>query len=40
VTQLFCFEGGSGGTPVVLLHGFGGSHADWGDVLATIGSKR
>lgn len=30
-------EHGSGGTPIVLLHGFGGSHAAWSDVVARLG---
>jgi pimeloyl-ACP methyl ester carboxylesterase len=33
-------EHGSGGTPVVLLHGFGASHVAWSDVVARLGEAR
>ncbi len=33
MTALFAFERGSGGVPVVLLHGFGMSHRAWDAVL-------
>jgi pimeloyl-ACP methyl ester carboxylesterase len=33
-------EHGSGGIPVVLLHGFGGSHAAWSEVVARLGKNQ
>jgi pyruvate dehydrogenase E2 component (dihydrolipoamide acetyltransferase) len=38
--RLFGVEHGSGGAPVVLLHGFGGSHAAWGAVVNRLGGAR
>lgn len=40
MAELFCLERGSGGVPVVLLHGFGGSHAAWSAVTEAIGGAR
>ena len=40
LAELFCLEQGAGGTPVALLHGFGGSHAVWSDVVTRIGDAR
>ncbi|HEX9905172.1 MAG TPA: alpha/beta fold hydrolase [Propylenella sp.] len=37
---LFRMEQGSGGVPLVLLHGFGASHAAWTDILDLIGPLR
>jgi pimeloyl-ACP methyl ester carboxylesterase len=37
---LYGVEHGSGGTPVVLLHGFGGSHVAWSDVVARLGGTQ
>ncbi len=36
-TELFGVERGSGDIPVVLLHGFGGSHAVWAEVVDRLG---
>jgi pyruvate dehydrogenase E2 component (dihydrolipoamide acetyltransferase) len=36
---LHSVEHGSGGTPIVLLHGLGGSHAAWSDVVARLGES-
>jgi pyruvate dehydrogenase E2 component (dihydrolipoamide acetyltransferase) len=38
--KLHCVEHGSGGTPVVLLHGFGASHAAWDEVVDRLGGAR
>lgn len=38
--ELFGVERGSGGIPVVLLHGFGGSHAAWDEVAERLGACR
>lgn len=38
--ELFCVEDGAGDTPVVLLHGFGASHATWVDIVAELGGQR
>lgn len=35
--ELFGVERGSGDNPVVLLHGFGGSHAVWSEVVHRLG---
>lgn len=40
MAELFGVEQGTGVTPVVLLHGFGASHAVWADVLAIAGGAR
>ncbi len=40
VAELFGFERGAGGTPVVFLHGFGLSHRAWADVLGRIDPAR
>ena len=41
MTDLFRIERGEGDVPVVLLHGFGGSHAAWDEVAARLdGSRR
>lgn len=40
MAELFCIEGGAGGAPLVLLHGFGGSHAAWSGVRERIGGAR
>jgi pimeloyl-ACP methyl ester carboxylesterase len=37
---LFGVERGTGGTPVMLLHGFGASHAAWNDVVERLGGAR
>ncbi len=37
---LHSVERGSGDTPVVLLHGFGGSHAAWDDVVERLAGAR
>ncbi|MGH6926185.1 MAG: alpha/beta fold hydrolase [Propylenella sp.] len=38
--RLHGVERGSGGVPVVLLHGFGGSHAAWDAVVSRLGGAR
>jgi pyruvate dehydrogenase E2 component (dihydrolipoamide acetyltransferase) len=38
--ELFAIERGAGEAPLVLLHGFGGSHSAWDDVVAAIGAAR
>lgn len=38
--ELYGVERGSGGTPVVLLHGFGASHTVWDAVVERIGDAR
>jgi pyruvate dehydrogenase E2 component (dihydrolipoamide acetyltransferase) len=41
LAELFCIERGEGDLPLVLLHGFGGSHAAWDEVAARLeGSRR
>lgn len=40
MAELFCIERGSGGIPVVFLHGFGASHAVWSEVVERIGAVR
>lgn len=34
--MLFVHEAGAGGTPLVLLHGFGGTHAIWHDLQRAL----
>jgi pimeloyl-ACP methyl ester carboxylesterase len=38
--DLFSVERGAGQAPLVLLHGFGGSHSAWDGVVAEIGEAR
>lgn len=38
--DLFCIEQGAGDVPVALLHGFGGSHAAWDEVVSRIDAAR
>ena len=38
--ELFAAETGSGEAPIVLLHGFGASHAAWDAVRGLIGGQR
>src|SRR5688572_14262558 len=38
--ELFAAEHGSGGDPIVLLHGFGASHSAWDRVLAALSGAR
>ena len=40
MAALFRKDQGAGETPVVLLHGFGGSHAAWDATLAAVGDAR
>ncbi len=40
LAELFCIELGSAGPPVVLLHGFGGSHTAWDAVVERIAGVR
>lgn len=40
MARLFVLERGTGDTPVVLLHGFGGNHTAWGPVVERIGDRR
>jgi pyruvate dehydrogenase E2 component (dihydrolipoamide acetyltransferase) len=38
--ELFCVERGTGDAPVVLLHGFGGSHAIWTGIAERVRDSR
>lgn len=38
--EVFYEEAGSGGTPLLLLHGFGASTFSWREVLAPLGAER
>ncbi|MCB1425379.1 MAG: alpha/beta fold hydrolase [Zhengella sp.] len=38
--NLFCVRRGEGGEPLVLLHGFGGSHHVWEPVAAALAARR
>jgi pyruvate dehydrogenase E2 component (dihydrolipoamide acetyltransferase) len=38
--DLFAVERGHGGSPIVLLHGFGGSHTAWGGVVEWLPPDR
>jgi pyruvate dehydrogenase E2 component (dihydrolipoamide acetyltransferase) len=40
MAQLFAAEHGGEGHPLVLLHGFAGSHRDWGPIIGRIGDRR
>jgi pyruvate dehydrogenase E2 component (dihydrolipoamide acetyltransferase) len=37
---LFAVEIGTSGTPIVLLHGFGGSHGAWGPAMERLAGER
>jgi pyruvate dehydrogenase E2 component (dihydrolipoamide acetyltransferase) len=40
MAEIFAVEHGRGGAPIVLLHGFGGSHAAWDGVVAALAGAR